>query len=163
MQLTYNQALSSVIEYTEMGYTIASQDRLWTVFIFDTWSDGDERSLRYNRLYTQGIGKGWCYDIDIKCLVWTSRHEAEAFAEKMREHLADQWAKAEKPITEEVPEVFVMNWGDDARYEATLIGRYGSRPRPIPKYKGSGRAWEAMIEMGKRWLEFNTQPDGTLV
>lgn len=159
MQLTYNQALSSVIEYTEMGYTIASQDRLWTVFIFDTWSDGDERSLRYNRLFSRGIGKGWCYDIDIDGLMWTSRHEAEAFAEKLREHLAQSWTEADG----EAPEVFVMNWGDDTRYEATLLGRYGARPRSIPKYKGSGRAWEAMIEMGKRWIEFNTQPDGTLV
>lgn len=149
MELTYTEALASIIETTEMGYTVASQDRLWTVFIFDLWSEDE---MRYNRLYSLGLDNGWSYEMWENELVWTSRWEAEEFAIRMRERLADDAAHGAFDGGE-VPEVYVINWGDDARYEAKIIGRGRVTCRTTPKFKGSERAWVAMTEMSVRWLE----------
>lgn len=143
MELTYTEA-QGLLETTEIGYTIASQDRLWTVFIFDLWSSDE---YRYNRLFTQGIGEPWSYDPWDKELFWTTRREAEAFAERMREHLAAAGG--------DQPTVYVMNWGDDARWEAQLIGRYGTPTRSTPKFAGSREAWDAMGEMTSKWRAGN--------
>lgn len=157
MRLTYNEALASIIEHTEMGYTIASQDRLWIVFTFDFDSDGDYADFRYNRLYPMivkdtGVTNGWAYDHDMDhegraVPLWTSRAEAEHFASDLRAHLARIENGAEM-----ADNVYVMNLGDDARFEAQIIGRdNGTTVRDHPKYKGSEAAWKAMAEMGLRW------------
>lgn len=141
MGLTYNEALNSIIEHTEIGYTLRSQDRLWVVFAFDLESEDE---FRYNRVYTRGIGKGWGYDLTIPgVLCWTSRWEAEAFARRLRNHLT---------TPDGTPKVYVMNLGDSARYEAQIIGHDNGREvRSTPKFKGSEQAWDACVEMSKRW------------
>lgn len=140
MMLTYNEALATIIDYTEIGYTVASQDRLWIVFTFDTWSTDE---FRYNRIYTRGIGNGWAYDLDIEALVWTSRREAEKYAEALRARGQGE-------------NYYVMNLGDDARLESLFIGRDNRRRvRDTPKFKGSEEAWSAMIEMSLKWREAN--------
>ena len=159
MELTYNEALDTIIEHTEIGYTVASQDRLWVVFIFDLWSDGEEWQFRYNRLYSRGLRNGWAYDLTInEVKVWTSRREAEAFAEQLRQRLEEEGQiKDPDPDFDGVPEVYVMNLGDDARYEALIIGRDNGRgTRGKPKFKGSQRAWDAQIEMSRKWLAENS-------
>jgi hypothetical protein len=144
MQLTWTVARHTIIETTEIGYTVASQDRLWTVFIFDVWSEDE---YRHNRLFTQGIGEPWSYEMWDKELVWTSRREAEVFADQMRAYLA-----AHNQTDEDPPPVYVMNWGDDARYEARLIGRdSGATCRIEPKFVGSRAAWDAMAIQGPLW------------
>lgn len=154
VQMTYNEALEQIIENTEIGYTLDSQDRLWLCFIFDLWSEGERAPFRYNRLYPIGdpLKGRTAYDLTIDgVLVWTSRTEAETYADKWRKVIDD--AERYEPFTEhEKPEVYVMNLGDDARYEATQIGRWGTPCRPTPKYKGSVRAWEAISEMRSRWV-----------
>ena len=149
-EITYNEALETIIEHTEIGYTIASQDRLWIVFIFDLWS---EDQFRYNRLDPLGIGEGWAYDLTIQGVkVWTSRREAEEYAERLRVHMRDNLSDDET-----APTTYVMNLGDDARYEALIIGRDNGRPtRTTPRFKGSQEAWDAQIEMSKKWLEANS-------
>lgn len=150
MQLTYREALDTIIDLTETGYTIESQDRLWIVFIFDIWS---EDQMRYNRLYQRGIGNAMAYDRDMEgVLVWTTRAEAEHYAEQLREWLAEP--NPNRPLDVETPEVYVMNLGDDARLEASYIGRdSGAVVRETPKFKGSERAWEAYREMSRKWVE----------
>lgn len=150
MQLTYDEALETIIEHTEIGYSIASQDRLWIVFIFDLWSTG---MWRYNRLYPLNDG-AWSYELmslgfaeQPRVLVWTTRQEAEAYAKGLRERLEEKCAANKF----ETPEVFVMNLGDDARCESARIGRDdGRQVRSTPKFKGSQRAWDALIEMRER-------------
>jgi hypothetical protein len=146
MQMRYDEALDSIIEHTEIGYTIASQDRLWIVFIFDLWSEDE---FRYNRLYSTGIGEPWTYELlvgETSPPVWTSRREAEVFAEQLRQRLIANSS------TDSIPEVYVMNLGDDARYENLVIGGH-KQARTTPKFKGSKRAWGAQIEMRGRWID----------
>lgn len=159
-ELTYREALNSVIEYTEMGYTVRSQDRLWIVFIFDLWSDGDWADFRYNRLYplqpdpasASASGLSWAYDLDMDGVrVWTSRWEAEAAAAELRERLVRSGRSDES----EPSEAYVMNLGDDARWEALVLGGRpgGVTTRVQPKFKGSRAAWTALGDMGDRWVK----------
>lgn len=151
MRLSYRQALDSIIEHTEIGYTIASQDRLWIVFTFDLWSEDEHISLRYNRLYPRGLDGGMAYDLDMTgVMVWTTRAEAEAFAAGWRERLAEA-DRAQDDKVKSSEHVYVMNLGDDARFEAGVIGRYGVTVRTTPKFKGSESAWQAMVDMHERW------------
>lgn len=148
--LTYRQALAEIIEPTAIGYSIRSQDRLWVVFTFDTWSMDE---FRYNRLYPLIERDGWAYDLDIPNVpVFLSRREAENYAESLTNHLA------RKSLRDDTPEVYVMNLGDSARYEAGWIG-YDRRPWPRqkPKFKGSQRAWDAMTEMHHKWAQENSK------
>lgn len=146
-QLCYHQL---DLNTTEMGYTIASQDRYWTAFIFDIWSseDGEDADLKGSRLFSQGLGEPWSYEMWDSELLWTTRREAEAFAQQVRE----QWTER---IGGEAGEVYVINWGDDARYEAWVLGGRdgGGRVRQTPKFKGSERAIEAMREAHRRYWE----------
>lgn len=161
-RMSYGEARDTILDHTEIGYTIASQDRLWTVFIFDLWgAEGDP--YRYNRLYPLPSG-AWSYEVGIgsgeKVWFYTTRVEAEAAAEELREGLRKSYdhasASGEIPGPPTPPEVYVINWGDDARYEASIIGRdSGARTRTTPKFKGSERAWAAMVEMSRRWLGRN--------
>jgi hypothetical protein len=153
MQLTYDKALATIIDHTEIGYTIASQDRLWVVLTFDLDSTDQ---FKYNRMYSRGIGNGWGYDLTISDVqVWTTRREAEEFAKELRADLAD-WVALHPDSGHEAPEVYVMNLGDEARYEALIIGRDNGRgTRRTPKFKGSQRAWDAMTEMSRKWYEEN--------
>jgi hypothetical protein len=149
MQLTADEAYAN-FDTTEMGYAIASQDRIWVVFIFDLWSDGSWADYRYNRLYPTAQD-AWAYDMSGDVLVWTSRAEAEQAAAELRVRLDYRY----EGDPENQPDVYVMNWGDDARYEASIIGRDGyARPRATPKFKGSEAAWAACVEMGARWAEY---------
>jgi hypothetical protein len=143
-QLTYDEA-QGLLDTTEMGYTVASQDRLWTVFTFDLWSEDE---YRYNRLYSMGIGRPWAYDADGGDLFWTTRREAEAFADALRVYLSEANKTPDEP-----PEVYVMNWGDDARLEALFLGGRpgGVASRTTPKFAGSRAAWDAVIDMHRRW------------
>lgn len=151
MRLTYHDALNTIIERTEIGYTIASQDRVWIVFTFDLWSEGDHATLKYNRLYPRGLEGGMAYDLDMAGVqVWTTRAEAEAFAERWRERLAEG-DKMQDDGLKSSEHVYVMNLGDDARFEANIIGRYGVTVRTTPKFKGSEAAWQAMVDMHERW------------
>lgn len=155
MELTYLEARDSIIEHTAIGYTIKSQDRLWMVFTFDLTSDGEYASYRYNRLYPCGeaFGSGWAYDMDIPgVLVWTTRAEAERYAERLRQRIA------KKNTGENRPEVYVMNMGDDARFEAAIFGRPGTPTKASAKFAGSRRAWDALIEMDAKWREWETRP-----
>lgn len=137
-EMTYDEARGAVLEYTEMGYSVASQDKLWVCFIFDLTSEDEWYG---NRLYPVHL-KLWSYDMDGNCLVWTRRAEAEAFRLKYnasRENVAD------------APKMYVMNWGDDARFEACIIGRdTGAVTRRTPKFAGSREAWQAMVEQYPR-------------
>ena len=159
MQMTYDEALGAIIEHTEIGYTIRSQDKVWIVFTFDLDSEGEHASLRYNRLYPlinteTGEQQGWSYELMMLgnreyprgVPVWTTRAEAEAFAMTLRHRLL-----RDNPDGEQAP-VYVMNLGDDARYEAKIIGRYSVTPRTEPKFTGSILAWRAMEEMYRKWL-----------
>lgn len=152
MQLTYGEALGGIIEFTEIGYTIASQDRLWTVFIFDLWSPEDD-IYRYNRLFTTGINQPWVYDVGDDVLFWTTRVEAEEFAERLRAVLKENHdnavASGDLPPDSELSGVYVMNWGDDARYENLWCGNH-DRARRTPKFAGSIAAWVALYEMMSR-------------
>lgn len=148
--MDYMTALDTIIERTEIGYTIASQDRLWLVFIHDLWS---EDAFKFNRLYPMSNGN-WSYDLDLSdVLVWTSRREAETYAVELRERLEA------KPLdTEgEKPQVYVMNLGDDARLEDARLGGYKGA-RKTPKFAGSREAWKACEEMQVRWREHFTRP-----
>lgn len=149
MQLTYAEAQNEILGHTELGWTMASQDRLWTVFIFDLWSEGKDIALRYNRLFCLDSDKlAWSYDMYDDELMWTTRAEAEHYAMELRHRLLNRNPDGEQP------DVYVMNWGDDSRYEAGVIGRDNGRAvRTQPKYKGSEAAWEAMIKMHRRWAE----------
>lgn len=133
--LTYNEALDTIIENTEIGYTLDSQDRLWIVFIYDLWSEDE---MRFNRLYPRdpALGGGWGYDLTIDgVLVFASRKEAEAFAADLREGVAPQ-------------PVYVVNLGDDARWERWALGQ---TPDLTPRFKGSEAGLAAMTEMRDRW------------
>jgi hypothetical protein len=159
MQLTYTQALDQIIEHTEIGYSIRSQDRLWICFIYDLWSDGEYADFRFNRLYPlvgdkPGVIAGTAYDRDmshkgLNVPVWTDRQGAEHFAAGWRDHLHYLYDSA-KGRTEEKPEVYVINLGDDARFEDQVLGGY-KRARSEPKFAGSRDAWDAMIQMHLRW------------
>lgn len=157
MQLTYPEALASIIEHTEIGYTIRSQDRLWIVFSYDLWSEGDWAEMRYNRLYPMvgekpGVIGGTAYDRDMATggmtvPVWTTRAEAEFFAENWRDRM-ERLYDTPRGRDEEKPEVYVINLGDDARFEAQVIGLDNGRSvRDKPKFKGSEVAWQAMAGM----------------
>lgn len=169
MRMTYDEALASIIEHTEIGYTVASQDKVWIVFTFDLDSEGEHASLRYNRLYPlvnsdgEMVG-GWSYDLtvhsrDRQVPVFTTRVEAEHFAEEVRVSVAEwQMELVNKGHEPKDVKVYVMNLGDDARYEASIIGRdNGARTRTTPKFTGSILAWQAMEEMTKRWRDENIE------
>ena len=146
--ITYRQAVAEFIETTELGYSIRSQDRLWLVFYYDLYAEG---TLRYNRLYPyRSHASATSYDLYDDELVATSRREAEEFAAK--------WSESLRTLYESrgfsAPEVFVMNMGDDARFEDLILG-CKKRARTTPKYKGSERAWQTQIEMSRRWKIFN--------
>lgn len=151
MQLTYAEARDTVLETTEMGYTVASQDKLWTVFTFDLDS---ENEYRFNRLFfiTPNCTS---YEMFHDELMWTSREEAEEFARLMRinqmEFYREWLLEGNEPFA--LPDIYVINWGDDSRYEATILDLPYRRTRKTPKYKGSIRAWSAMADMRRRWWE----------
>jgi hypothetical protein len=153
MQLTYNQALDTIIENTEIGYSIRSQDRLWICFIYDLWSDGDLAELRFNRLYPMGLSQPLSYDkFSDGVLMWTTRDEAESYAARWRKYLDDVARLDDDPDAEKT-EVYVMNLGDDARFEDQVLGGY-KRARTQPKFAGSRDAWQAMIQMHMRWMTY---------
>lgn len=136
-RMTYDQAICEVLEYTEIGYTQKSQDRLWTCFIVDSWS---EDLLRGNRLYFNA--RGMSYDMwDIEW-VWTSRAEAEAFRAETQEMFdAEAKRRGEEPIR-----VYVINWGDDHRFEESIVN--GSR---IERGKFAGST-EAIAKLNELYL-----------
>lgn len=147
MRLTYNEAHWTILETTEMGYTLASQDRLWTVFIFDSWSEDE---FRHNRLYFLGDGiEHMAYDYDVRpgAAFFTTRREAEAFAADRR---ADFEAEVED--TAKRPIVYVINWGDDRRLEAWQMG---DRPKLGVVKKGSVEAIKALIARNEEWRKAN--------
>lgn len=159
MQMTYDEALDTLIDHTEIGYTIASQDKVWIVFTFDLDSTGKYAEFKYNRLYPlintdTDEQVGWSYELmmlgnptrPIGVPVWTSRAEAEFYAQELRHRLLND--NPEGPVAD----IHVMNLGDDARYEAKIIGRYGVTVRDTPKFTGSILAWRAMEEMSAKWL-----------
>lgn len=142
MKLTYDEAVHTVLETTEMGYyTLASSDRLWTVFIYDTWSDDEWFG---NRLFFQSE-RMTSYDMWALELVWTTRAEAEAFAAIVRADYAD--GETPSLAGKVAPEVYVINWGDDARYEREVLEGKEFRAR----FKGSVAAVEAMRAMNIEW------------
>ena len=103
--------------------------------------------FKYERLFPIGPqpdGKFlWSYDPSDDMLAWTSRWAAEAYARELRVRLGIR--------TDPLDDVYVMNWGDDARWEARLIGRDNNYPvRQTPKFKGSERAWDAMQMIAQR-------------
>ena len=169
--ITYNEAVDTIIEHTEIGYTLASQDKVWIVFTFDLNAEGDYAAFRYNRLYplvrldNDEMG-GWSYELlmlggerERGVPVFLNRVQAERFADDLRAHIkhkAGQGHTALHGQDGEEPQVYVMNLGDDARYEKTIIGPDGgTHPRTTPKFKGSEAAWQAMTEMTQRWREAN--------
>lgn len=140
MQLTWTEAIGAVLEPTELGYTLRSLDRLWTVFIFDEWSEDE---FRFNRLFSTGLGQPWSYEMWETELVWTTRIEAERFAQRLR----DDFEGSEGTP----PEVYVINIGDDRRHERSVI-------EGVPlkcHFRGSQRALTAMALMHHRWVEFH--------
>lgn len=146
-QVTYAEALATIIETTEMGYTIKSQDKLWTVFIFDTWSTGEYAEMKYNRIYFCERPNTSGYDIFDDTLFWTRRHEAEAFAEVKRIEYATEYPPGDRI---ECPKVYVINWGDDTRFEHYVLSM---RKNLDIKFKGSEEAIKAMTDMHWRWRD----------
>lgn len=170
MQLPYPLALDAIIENTEIGYTIASQDRLWIAFSYDLWSDGQYADFRYNRLYpmTKGNDKpdevvNTCYDRDmihegLTVPVFTTRREAETFAMNWRHQILNNHEERKGTVweREEIPPVDVINLGDDARYEAQIIG-HDRGTRDKPKFAGSVVAWQTMTQMYLRAVQWREE------
>ncbi len=147
VQMTYLGAQETILENTEMGYTLKSQDKLWMVFWFDTWS---EDSLKYNRVFPVSEEMG-SYEMWEDELCWTTRTEAETYAETLRIEFATKVTSPDSLLTEP-PEVYVINWGDDSRYESYCLG---TRPNMGLKYKGSAAAVDAMQKMRLAWRNQN--------
>ena len=133
-QLAYWEARRDILETTELGYTLKSQDKLWTCFMFDTWSQDEYQG---SRLYFRADKSIVSYDVMDDELFWTSRVEAEAFRKSF-------WGK--NPDVE----VHVINWGDDRRAEAAYMN--GSFLME-GKYAGSTEALVAIAAMREKWRQ----------
>lgn len=139
VMLTWAVARETVLEDTYLGYTLASLDRLWSVFIFDTWSEDEwfgNRLWFINELNS-------AYDMWENEQVWTTRAEAEAFAAAMRERFGNVEGAAEGVV---VPDVYVINLGDDRRLERERMDGVPYKGR----HRGSDAAVAALREMGAR-------------
>lgn len=134
MELAYWEARRDILETTELGYTLKSQDKLWTCFTFDTWSEeGDP--YRGCRLFFRKDRDGLSYDVMDDELFWTSRLEAEAFRKSF-------WDK--NPDVE----VHVINWGDDSRWENAYLSDRSFLMQG--KFSGSTEALVAMCAMHEK-------------
>jgi hypothetical protein len=139
-RLTYDEARAEVLETTELGYTLASQDKLWTCFIFDTWSTDE---MRGNRLYFRNGDRVLSYDMWDDELVWTSRAEAETFQAEQQARYDNEATTGREPVI-----VYLINWGDDARWERSILEeRVGITEG---KFAGSKAALEAMTDNWNR-------------
>ena len=137
-QLTYNDAWNEILEETELGYTLASQDKLWTCFVFDDWSDDE---MRGNRLFfTNGDG-AMSYDVWDEELFWTSRAEAEEFQKLHQDRFDQRKTDADPQVT-----VWLINWGDDSCWENGILTKREGITEG--KFAGSG---PALVEMTARW------------
>lgn len=102
-QITYSEAEETILELTQdgYGYTQKSQDRLWTCFMY-------EREPSTSRLFFTTRPRLLSYDLCGDVLFWTSAAEARA---------------AQKRLARQYPGevVYVINWGDDSRWEKALL------------------------------------------
>lgn len=122
--LTWDEACDTVLETTELGWTLKSLDKIWLAATVETDTD-DYPELAGNAVFAT-VEKAGSYELwsDVAC--FRSRREAETFIESMGKPYNDWW--------------FPLNHGDLTRWEHAflngqirdLTGR-GYRP----KYRGS--------------------------
>jgi len=147
MKLTYAQARNEVLETTEIGYTLRSQDRLWLAFMFDTWSEDEWWGNRLYFINAQATEDGadlrTSYDLFEDEVLWTTRREAEAHAEAMRD-LIQRSAPLEH---RDDYRVYVINLGDDRRAEREYLEGVPFKAH----FKGSEAAVEAMRVVRREW------------
>lgn len=128
MQLTYGEAVSQILETTEVAYTRKSQDKLWTYFMLDTTEpDMGVRCMPIYPFETENGSEGWVYGIAEEVTFWTSRAEAEKAAKQARDK----------------GHVYVLNWGDSARWGEEALTGVPCKPR----FVGSVEAIAALREV----------------
>lgn len=140
MQTTYGQA---EFEPTGISWTLASQDRYWAVFYYDD-SENQPEAYRHSRVFLGAVGDPDSYDLIDPSPVFTRRSEAEAFAQVRRDWLDSRGLETQ---------IFVINLGDDARWERAILGMAsGHRDEKVFLTRGRFRGSDAALaELNRRW------------
>lgn len=124
--------------------TLASQDGLWTVVLFEDNAPPEWSEYQHSMLFFLENG-GLSYDLDGDTLFWTSLREARAAQRQLQAEM-DERAEARGF---ESPTLYLLNWGDHAREEDRILGRTGDRRAPrkasIPALTEWRRRWALMF------------------
>lgn len=113
MRMTYREALDRILEYTTIGYTQKSQDKIWLlVAIDDDTTPGRSFPAGYGNLVflldeRVHPGPTMSYEIDDDVVVFTTKREAQAYLDGMPEPYGLNW--------------MTFNLGDYNRYEQYMI------------------------------------------
>lgn len=155
MRLTYDQARDQILEPTYLGYTQKSKDRLWVVMCFDVWSDpqGDPEGLDLygNPIYAQENDAS--YDLWEEELVFTTRREAEEWAEQRNERTrARLREKGEDWVDVDI--WMACNLGDLDRFDNAYLDR--GELITSGKFRGSDRALSNRARFWTEYFQRNT-------
>lgn len=112
MKLTWDQALATIIDHTDIGYTQKSQDRIWVIATVDDVSP-DEWYGNWLYMIEPGLSS---YDLWSDELCFTSLREAKQYiATEVPEKVREYW--------------YPLNLGDEARYENSVINGTEFKPK----------------------------------
>ena len=146
---TYAWVREYVLNYTELGYTQRSKDRVWVVVCFDVWTDvnGPDRELYGNLIYSQGDYGS--YDLWEKELCFDSRRGAQAHADERN-------ARSRERTGDETTDIWMpANLGDLDRFETAYLDGRGLLTRG--RFRGSDRALAARARFWTEYFERTTK------
>lgn len=135
-RMTWDQAVQDVLQRStdpDTAYTLGSQDQLWTVFIFDSWSSDHMRGAT---LFFIDENRRMSYDLFGDAIVFNYRAEADEFRDKLQALYDNETTSEREPVV-----VYTINVGDHARWNQSV--RDGA-PITEGKFAGSDLALEAL-------------------
>ena len=137
-QIRYDEAdLDWGKEGDYLAPTLASQDRLWTVVMFEDNAPPEWPEYQHSMLF---FLEGFCsisYELEDDTLFWTSFHEARAAQRQLQVEMAE-WAEVRgvEPRT-----LYLLNWGDHAREENRALGRTSHARAPRKASEAAIAEW----------------------
>lgn len=135
--LTWGEVYGTVIEFTELGYTQKSCDRIWHIVTVETGDGGDEITKAYKGNWLYLAEKFTSYDPMDGTLCFLSRREAQAYRDTLSESVRHHW--------------HTVNLGDMLRHERAYLG---GQPVHLdgsgftPKFRGSDDAFALKRQVG---------------
>lgn len=135
--LTWSEAYDTILEFTELGYTQKSSDRIWHIVTVETGEDDDEISQAYKGNWLYLAEKFTSYDPMDETLCFLSRREAQTYRDGLAEHVRDHW----HPV----------NLGDMLRHERRYLSHRDvglDGEGFTPKFRGSDAAFALKRKVG---------------